>query len=61
MLLAHKKCEKADMEQVYRFKVALKLRKRLWRRIEVKGAQTLGELDRIIRDRGDVAKTPAGV
>ena len=38
------------MEQVYRFKVALKLRKRLWRRIEVKGSQTLGELDRIIRE-----------
>ena len=38
------------MEQVYRFKVALKLRKRLWRRIEVKGAQTLGGLDCIIRE-----------
>ena len=37
------------MEQVYRFKVALKVRRRLWRRIEVKGAQTLGDLDRIIR------------
>ncbi len=50
MFLAHKKCEKADMEQVYRFKVALKLRKRLWRRIEAKGSQTLGDLDRIIRE-----------
>lgn len=38
------------MEQVYRFKVALKDQKRLWRRIEVKGAQTLGDLDRIIRE-----------
>jgi len=38
------------MEQVYRFKVALKLRRRLWRRVEVKGAQTLGDLDRIIRE-----------
>jgi hypothetical protein len=26
------------MERVYRFKVALKLRRGLWRRIEVKGA-----------------------
>ena len=38
------------MEKVYRFKVALKLRKRLWRRIEVKGDQTLGDFDRIIRE-----------
>ena len=36
-------------EQVYRFKVALKNRRRLWRRIEVKGGQTLGDLDHIIR------------
>jgi hypothetical protein len=45
-----KKSEKADMEQVYRFKVALKHQRRLWRRIEVKGTQTLGDLDRIIRE-----------
>lgn len=38
------------MEQVYRFKVALKFRRKLWRRIEVKGSQTLGDLDRIIRE-----------
>lgn len=44
------KGEKAGTEQVYRFKVASKQRRRLWRRIEVKGAQTLGDLDRIIRD-----------
>jgi hypothetical protein len=50
MFLVYQKNEKADMEQVYRFKVALKLRRRLWRRIEVKGTQTLGDLDRIIRE-----------
>ena len=38
------------MEQVYRFKVTLKLQRRLWRRIEAKGSQTLGDLDRIIRE-----------
>ncbi len=38
------------MERVYRFKVALKHQRGLWRRIEVKGAQTLGDLDRIIRE-----------
>ena len=38
------------MERVYRFKVTLKHRKRLWRRIEIKGDQTLGDLDRIIRE-----------
>ena len=38
------------MERVYRFKVALKHRRSLWRRIEVKGAQTLGDLDRMIRE-----------
>ena len=38
------------MARVYRFKVALKLRRSLWRRIEVKGDQTLGDLDSIIRE-----------
>lgn len=38
------------MEQVYRFKVALKTQKRLWRRIEIKGSQTLRHLDHAIRD-----------
>ncbi len=37
------------MGQVYRFKVALKHRKTLWRRIEIEGAQTLKDFDRIIR------------
>ena len=33
------------MKQAYRFKVALKHRRRLWRRIEIEGVQTLGDLD----------------
>ena len=37
------------MEKVYVFKVALKYRKGLWRRIEIKGDQTLADLDHIIR------------
>ena len=38
------------MESVYVFKVALKHRKGLWRRIEIKSNQTLGNFDHIIRD-----------
>ena len=38
------------MEPVYRFRVALKYRRKLWRRIDVKGSQTLGDLDCIIRE-----------
>lgn len=38
------------MEKVYVFKVALKHRKRLWRRIEIRSNQTLGDFDNIIRD-----------
>lgn len=38
------------METVYRFKAALKYRRGLWRRIEIKGSQTLGELDRLLRE-----------
>ena len=38
------------MEQVYRFRVALKFQKKLWRRIEIKGSQTLDDFDGIIRD-----------
>jgi len=38
-----------DEEKIYVFKVALKYRKGLWRRIEIKGNQTLGNFDRIIR------------
>ena len=36
--------------RVYRFKIALKQRRRLWRRIEIRGDQTLGDLDRAIRE-----------
>ena len=35
------------MEKVYVFKVALKYRKELWRRIEIKGNQTLVDFDPI--------------
>jgi hypothetical protein len=38
-----------DEEKIYVFKVALRYRKGLWRRIEIKGNQTLGNFDRIIR------------
>ena len=38
------------MGRVFRFKVALKRQRRLWRRIDVKGSQTLGDLDRVIRE-----------
>ncbi len=37
------------MENVHIFKVALKFRKGLWRRIDIKGNQTLGKFDQIIR------------
>ena len=37
-------------QQVYRFKAALKHRKGLWRRIEIRGDQTLGEFDEIMRE-----------
>jgi len=37
-------------EKVYVFKAALKYRKRLWRRIEIKGHQTLGDFDHIMRE-----------
>ena len=36
-------------DTVYVFKIALKHRKKLWRRIEIKGDQTLGSLDSMIR------------
>jgi hypothetical protein len=38
------------MERVYVFKVALKHRKGLWRRIEIKGIQTISDFDHIIRE-----------
>ncbi len=37
------------MESVFTFKIALKYRKGLWRRIEIKGDQTLRDFDDIIR------------
>lgn len=36
--------------RVYQFKVALKPQPSLWRRIEIRGDQTLGDFDRIIRE-----------
>ncbi|MBU4374681.1 MAG: hypothetical protein KJ714_09680 [Euryarchaeota archaeon] len=39
-----------EKEKVYVFKVALKHRKGLWRRIEIKGNQTLGDFDNIMRE-----------
>lgn len=39
----------AQGEQVYRFKVSLKYRPGLWRRIEIGGGQTLEQLDSILR------------
>ncbi len=38
------------MVMIYVFKVALKYRKGLWRQIEIRGDQTLGDLDEIIRE-----------
>ena len=38
----------AEANQVYRFKCALKHRKGLWRRIEIRGGQTLAEFNRIL-------------
>jgi len=37
-------------KEIYVFKVALKHRKGLWRRIEIRGDQTLGDFDQIIRE-----------
>lgn len=41
------------MRRVYRFKVALKYRRGLWRVIEVEGGQTLGDFDHVIREAFD--------
>ena len=38
------------METILSFKIALKYSKSLWRRIEIKSNQTLGELDNFIRE-----------
>lgn len=40
---------KSGITAIYRFKVALKGRRGIWRRIEIRGDQTLADLDRIIR------------
>jgi len=37
-------------EKIYVFKAALKYRGELWRRIEIKGNQTLGDFDHIMRE-----------
>jgi hypothetical protein len=37
-------------QRVYRFKAALKYRRGLWRRIEIRGDQTLDEFDEIMRE-----------
>lgn len=37
-------------EKIYVFKTVLKRDKRRWCRIEIKGSQTLGDFDRIIRE-----------
>ncbi|MHC1608639.1 MAG: IS1096 element passenger TnpR family protein [Candidatus Methanofastidiosia archaeon] len=39
-----------EKEKVYVFKAALKYQKGLWRRIEIKGNQTLGDFDHIMRE-----------
>jgi len=39
-----------EKDNVYVFKAALKSRKGLWRRIEIKGNQTLGTFDHIMRE-----------
>ncbi len=49
-LVEEKPFSKAQGEQVYQFKAALKYRKGLWRRIEIQGKQTLGHLDRQLKD-----------
>ena len=39
----------ADEEIVFQFKVSRVGRREIWRKIEIRGDQTLGKLDRIIR------------
>jgi hypothetical protein len=39
----------ADLDRVYRFKASLKHYKRIWRRIEIQGRNTLGEFDQLMR------------
>jgi len=39
-----------EKEKIYVFKASFKYRKGLWRRIEIKGDQTLGDFDYILRD-----------
>lgn len=49
-LSSQKHLSKEQKKLVYRFKAFLWYRKSLWRRIEIQGAQTLGDLDNILRD-----------
>lgn len=44
------KPSRQQLQQVYRFKASLKYRKDLWRRIEIRGGQTVAEFDTILRD-----------
>jgi hypothetical protein len=45
-----KKLTAEQRNQVYRFKAYFKYHKRIWRKIEIQGGQTMIDLDRIMRD-----------
>jgi len=45
-----KKTDKAQQDQVYRFRAEFKHHPEIWREIEIQGKQTLGNLDGILRD-----------
>jgi hypothetical protein len=45
-----KPVDEQQAAKVYQFKAALKYNKRLWRRIEIQGGQTLGDLDSILKE-----------
>jgi hypothetical protein len=45
-----KKLTAEQSNQVYRFKAYFKYNKRIWRRIEIKGGQTMADLDNVMRD-----------
>ncbi|MGD9093418.1 MAG: hypothetical protein PVF74_11255 [Anaerolineales bacterium] len=47
--LRKKRLSKEEAPQIYRFKAALRYNKRLWRRIEIQGGQTLSDFDVILR------------
>jgi hypothetical protein len=44
-----KRLSKQESRQVYRFKAAIWHQRSIWRRIEIRGGQTLADLDRILR------------